>query len=352
MFPLRSLCVTFHVPIVCEMTKQHTTTRHRPAHGQAAFSLLELMAAIAIFTIVMVLLASIASHVQDSFRFVKDKSSRFRAARTAFESMKSTLAQATLNPYWDYDNPAQPTAYKRQSELRFIIGASSELLPAGIQSTTQAVFFQTPSGSTENTAQFNGMNNLLNTIGFYIEFTSDSSFRPSVIHARVKEKHRFRLMQLIEPSDNLTIYRQTSGVPAYAGLEWFRIPLQERSFNHVLADNIIGLFVRALDPDNATLTPDFSYSTAPDAPEAQRHQLPPYLEITIVAIDEDSASRLEARDGTSMPDLIPSGLFTNASNAQFQSDLESLAAALDADPLIDFEIYTSSVAIKSSKWSR
>lgn len=122
------------------MTKQHTTTRHRPAHGQAAFSLLELMAAIAIFTIVMVLLASIASHVQDSFRFVKDKSSRFRAARTAFESMKSTLAQATLNPYWDYDNTAEPLERIAYLPGSVVMNSSAQLSPLLNDSSLDKVF--------------------------------------------------------------------------------------------------------------------------------------------------------------------------------------------------------------------
>ncbi len=48
------------------------------------------------------------------------------AARTGFDLLNRNLSQATLNPYWDYDNPLAPTVYLRQSDLQFVIRQNSQ----------------------------------------------------------------------------------------------------------------------------------------------------------------------------------------------------------------------------------
>src|SRR5207249_4696774 len=67
------------------------------------------------------------------------------------------------------------------------------------------------------------------------------------------ERYRFRLMELMEPSDTLTLYTYTSGLTGttpknstYTGSEWFKTPLGLPAATRparALAENIVALVI-------------------------------------------------------------------------------------------------------------
>ena len=75
-----------------------------------------------IISLLLIVLLQMTNSTSELWTRTTGKTEQFRAAREGFESMTRNLSQATLNTYWDYDNPNSPTRFMRQSELRFICG--------------------------------------------------------------------------------------------------------------------------------------------------------------------------------------------------------------------------------------
>jgi uncharacterized protein (TIGR02599 family) len=327
----------------------------RAIRSRAGFSILEVLVASAVLALLLVAMLSMTDQVQKTYRSTLGKAEQFREARVAFESITRRLSQATLNTYWDYDSPTTPTKYLRQSELRFLSGQASALLPAAISSTTHAVFFQAPFGFSSNST-YGGMESMVNTWGYFIEFGSDSALRPDPVNtAGVPDKYRFRLYEMMEPSESLSLYNYTGNSTAsktYTGKTWFTDPLglTNRS-SRVLAENIVALIFRPLDPSSVSLTTNYTYDTAGDGAiatqTASEHQLPPYIEVTMVAIDEASARRLAS--GATPPDLGLTGLFLSV--ASYDTDLETLRTNL-ANLKINYRVFIANVSIQGAKWSR
>ncbi len=122
------------------------------SENRNGFTLVEILVAMAVLALIMVMLLTITVQISDMWRKTTGKIEQFRSARDAFDSMSRRINQATLNTYWDYDDPITPTRYVRQSELRFICGQTETLAgkPASPKRwAMHGIFFQAPFGFTE-----------------------------------------------------------------------------------------------------------------------------------------------------------------------------------------------------------
>jgi len=332
---------------------------HRPG---TAFTLVELVVAMSVLFVLMVILVQLTNGTSRIWSQTTGNIEQFKEAREAFESMTRRLSQATLNTYWDYHYPKDdktkpPDAYKRQSELRFITGDAQALAglkyPAG-----HAVFFQAPLGFTATTTYVH-MQNLLNTWGFFIDFGSDQDMRPGFLGPKIPLRYRFRLYELMEPSESLSLYKYTSGRPSFNAKNWFTDPLKASPASarpiRVLGENIVALILLPKlspqeDPTESKLAPNYSYdstSTNPDPTINPKNQLPPVMQLTVVAVDEATFSRMQT--GTVAPDLGLTGLFTEAAN--YDQDLATLQATLQRKKL-NYRVFSTNVSIRGAKWSR
>src|SRR5262249_30171413 len=109
------------------------------------------------------------------------------------------------------------------------------------------------------------------------------------------------------------------------------------------------------------LSPDYFYDSRTTAkPDSTwRNQLPPLVQVIMVAIDEPSAIRLAAASGGAVPNLFPTSpkLFTQSAN--LQQDLATLESILAAKPgntagnriPLNYIVMDSNVNIPSAKWS-
>jgi uncharacterized protein (TIGR02599 family) len=216
-------------------------------------------------------------------------------------------------------------------------------------------------------------------------------------------------MELMEPSDSLSLYKYTSGIgrytanlpnnplylhslpPAgYTGLEWFTDPFTNAN-NYLpsrpvrpIGENIIALVLlpRLSPEDEATLVvqpahpgtalaPNYAYDSTSIGVSGSatnvndqgmldsKNQLPPVIQVTMVALDETSYKRFQG-SSTSMPTSLTgtlSTLFQNAgdtenpSNPGFAQDLNSLKATLQGLKL-NYRIFSTNVSVEGSKWSR
>ncbi len=355
------------------------------------FTLVELLVATAVLLLIMAMVLSVTTQAGNLWRSTTAKIEEFRSARDAFEAMTRRMSQATLNTYWDYDNPSTPTRYIRQSDLRFISGPMATIAPgpaSGRVWPTHGVFFQAPLGFSQDATTY-GLDNLLNTWGYFIEFNSDAASRPALVTAAVSPlRYRCRLCEMMQPTNALTIYAGTSGLNSgtsglnalgglnastYVGRDWFANPLGLSDSSttparpvHVLAENVIALVIlpklTALDEgstySDASLAPQYLYdSTGTGMPPGNladknldpKNQLPSIVEVTMVAIGEPSAIRLAQANGTGMPNFGLSSLFTDAT--KMSADLTTLQNTLSAMH-ISYHVFSTNVALKGAKWSR
>ncbi len=248
---------------------------------------------------------------------------------------------------------------------------------------THAVFFQAPlgvvssaNGSLTSSTGMGSLNNLLNACGFYVAYGPDPSV-PTFLPGTLPARYRYRLMQFVQPSDYLDVYQTPGGIvnasaaTVAAQKQWFSKHIStgyDASSNFVLAENIVALVIwpkySAGDQTNANaLTTDYGYDTrnavftAGSGFNQTFNQLPPLLEVVMVALDE--ASALKLGNTTTPPNAavgLTSTIFTSIPQVpagtpnQLQTDLQNMQATLVAHHL-NYRIFQTEVAIPNARWT-
>lgn len=316
------------------------------------FTLIEILVATAVTALMLVLLMSLVNEVSAVWKRSLGKLEAFQGARTAFDSVTRTLRQATLTPVWDYQyQDGLPVRYRRSSDLHFIntpVGAPFE-----------GIFFQTFLEDWNGTNS--GLRELLHGCGYYVAFCSDEPWRPSILPPEYPERYRYRLIQLNIPPKGLSVY-DSSQSPR----QWYTdfLPNQKNfhnlaDVNRPLAENIIALVVLPrrtvrdeADPTAGVLSPDYFYDSRENAdanPQPDNaHQLPPLLEVAMIAIDEKSAMRLD--QGQQEPEVIHNVLLGKFQDAgSLLKDLEEVRLSLENQG-ISCRIFVGTIPVRESKW--
>lgn len=321
----------------------------------AGFSLLEVLLAMGLLAMLVVVTAGILNATQNLWTRTSSHVDNYRLVREAFGVIEERVAQAQLSPYWGvvYED-GQPDRYERLSELRFLVEPTSSIL-SGTVGLGSAVFFQAPTGFFQDGSS--SLGEVLNTWGYFVEYGSDAAYRPGFLSAAgVPEKYRFRLIELVDPSDRLEIFRHTSGDPDYSGREWFTNPLTQPGRTRVLANNIVAFVVlprlSSLEDISGTgLAPQLRYDSTERHPNPllnPRHQLPPILEIAAVAIADRSANRLDW--GPAPPDLGLNAAELFRSASRYIEDLETVRDALLARG-VEARIFRQTIPLAAARWS-
>jgi uncharacterized protein (TIGR02599 family) len=319
------------------------------------------MVAVAVLALIMVMLLSMTDIMSRTWKRTTEKMQSFEGARAAFDQINANLSQAVLNTYWDYDDPVSPTNYVRRSELQFLSLPMTKLasaFPAGRTPVTHGLFFQAPTGRVADKSSFGQMPTLLNAFGYFVEYGDDAPDRPGFLPASVSPRYRYRLKEWRVPAEKFLLYAKSSGVTGadYRGdqsLDW--IDLQS-SVPRTLAENVVAFVAfpkntESINLDEISLTSDYYYNSRNDGTSAlevqQVNQLPPEVEIVLVAIDEGSAIQV-LNNSTSCPDL-GTGLFTDP--AKLDDDLGKLTKEL-TDKKIKYIVLRSTVKIRGARWSQ
>ncbi|MEM9478425.1 MAG: Verru_Chthon cassette protein C [Verrucomicrobiota bacterium] len=340
----------------------------------SAFTLVELITAMAIFSILLVLITTVVNNVTKVHEAARAKADTFQQARNAFETIKRRLSQTTLQTYWDYDYPENdptkpPEAYVRQSDLHFVSGQAKILLEGKLtdaSTTSHAVFFQSPAGFVD-TEGLRGLVELLNVTGFFVEYSDGREYIPAFAQSSA-QNIRPRLIEAVQSAEKNEVYLSTSdSEPDSLWIEKLLVPTESSLSNkHVLATNVLALVLRPkLDPDTLISpvsevgsTPlDYNYDSraweAEDTARARqtRNQLPPVVEVIMVAIDDISATRMESLGQEITPEgLGIDALFAAADNDSLERDLQTLEDKL-VELKANFRIFRDHVFLTNSRWS-
>lgn len=322
----------------------------------SGFTLIELLVAAVVTMILLVLMLQILGFTSSQWQRTNDSAKSFEGARTAFDSLTRSLAQATLNTEYDYYNSNHvarlsitntadltnftPSIYGRYSGLHFLSGKS--LLATN---HTHALFFQAPLNfSTNGTAASQPASGMLNALGYFIRYGDDVANRPpNVSPTTPAPRTRHRLMQYFQPTENLDVYRDGSGN------SWFQPDLMTSAHN--LAENVVALVILPKLPDAQGkpvdfLAPGYEYNSRTNwttvTQPVQMHQLPPIVRVVMVAIDERSAQRDNSL-GASFQSL-----FQNPDN--FAADLATVETTLQ-NAHANYRIFQTDVPLRAAKWS-
>jgi len=373
---------------------------------RSAFTLLELLVATAVLMVVIVVLLQITGGVGEIWKSSTGKISAFQNARAAFATVSRTLARATLNTYNDYldasgsyrsaSNMASfsPDHFARASELHFLSGPAAKIVPGATAETNpgDAVFFQAPMGVTDDKT-IESLNRTLNSTGFYIQYgDTDTRLLPAWLKDLLGSQKRFRLVQLVQPTEGLEIYSKTAGAnyPAKTSgggwLDAFKTPpdnTQPRA--RVLAEDVSLLVLRPrLSPKDeeavapklggsydksksgSILCPNYHYDsrawqdgypsarvTATSSPseraEFMRNQVPPIIDVAIVSLDRRSLARFDKSSAAPPKELsVPAELFVDS--VRFEEDLAAYSRQL-TEAKIRHRVFRTSVEVEGAKWS-
>lgn len=328
------------------------------------FTLVEMLIA----SVILVAIVGMVFHLIQSATAVLKKSigeiESFQAARDAFDSMTRTISLASLNNYYDYVNTAgntlasspvnfQPSSYQRTSDLSFVSGKS--LLVKSPQQITHAIFFQAPLGRSFTYPALDG---LLNACGYVVEYNLDAP--PSFFRA-APARYRYQLMEFVQPAENLSVY---GGAAAGGSNQWFLTDLSNASSTdvHPIANNIVALIVQPRNPSadttgtSAALAPDYEFDSRAGAPPL--NQLPPVVQIIMVAIDENSVARFptftQSDESATVIHQALHGLFMTTNQLQEQADsaleadLQTLMQNLTAQH-INYRVFQSQIVLRGAK---
>ncbi len=322
------------------------------------------------------IILGLTQSISKVWRTAAGEALQYSRSRDAMEVISRRIGSATLNTYWDIERLAgTPSRYVRQSELRWLAGPAASLLSQSANKFPgSAVFFQAPTGIFSNSAATSRLKESLNTWGYFVEYASDSALRPEFLDGIIPPRYRFRMYEMLEPTDELSIFNYTSGIVGGAannltyttsspdGKNWFLNTFNQR-FNipsskaRVLADNVIAavFLCRLSESDDSTkmaLSPSFLYDSTVSRNIAElnsKNQLPPIVEVILVCLDDSTAARFDWPDGTP-PDFGQSDLLGATSIGELDERIEIVIKNLQSKG-IQARTFRTSVAIQSSKWS-
>jgi uncharacterized protein (TIGR02599 family) len=320
--------------------------------ARRAFTLLEVLVTVALLVFILIALAQAMDGIDHAWR--DGANDPFAEAQEAFETVARALSDATLETYEDYADATGhfstgtafvPDHLARRSDLAFACGPAASLLAASQRTTAGgAVFFTAPEGSTQSYAGA-GLSRLINDMGYFVEFGDDDS-KPGFLLA-FAHRYRWRLRQVQQPAETLQVYS------AATSSAWIQQLVPPGAAVPMLAENVVALVVlpdRYAADTGAALAPAYGYDSRDMTNPVTLNQLPPRLILALVAIDEPSAERLAALDGSSAPQLVAANLFQQGTPAQLRQDLAALNASLTAQR-IGHRIFQREIQLPSGAWS-
>ncbi|HEX4083478.1 MAG TPA: hypothetical protein VHY22_01100 [Chthoniobacteraceae bacterium] len=379
---------------------------------------MEILVASAVMLVIIFVLLQVIAGMNSVWSNTSGAISNFQSARSAFTVINRELARATLKTYLDYiNNPSTnnspfgvfrtglsleqqqtfvPYSFARASELHFVCGPATGIIPSGasaVNNPGDAVFFQAPLGvvAAQNQTTDKYLQGSLDDIGFYVQY-GDLSPRqfPSWLNSFFggATHNAFRLVEAMEPTENLSVYQQTSTgnynlgwLPAVSGTAF---PVSGSTYDQsILAQDVLLLIVRPrvetvdeqlLAPkfgetygpatQNAIISPNYVYDSRSWQPGYtftvnlvknstyaiyMRNQLPPIVDVAMLCADPNSLTHMHISSQGTPPAVLepPASLFANSSN--MDADLATFGQQLAANH-IRYRIFRSSVQILSAAW--
>jgi uncharacterized protein (TIGR02599 family) len=353
--------------------RSHTEQSHR-LHRRA-FTLIEVLLSMVILAGIMLIVTQVIGSAQRSWKAASSRVSQFREARTAFDAVSRGLRQAALPTYrdWDYTGSGQsypnaltdvPLYIRSYADFGFVAGKAADILQGASSDKFpgHAVAFIAPLGKT-NQDIFQKLPSLPNVRGFFVKFGSDTDYLPRALSGRLQPKSRYRLYEYRPPAEKPSDQGQASD--SLATDFWTTIKPNGDDLVPI-AENIVTLvFGLSFAADKTmTETPDLaspatsSSSKLPFVAEYNSFkaaqalgtvpQLPHSIEIIMIALDEESATKLAQLNGSSPPPVLSRGGSSFKDPANYDRDVRKMTEAMREQHL-NYRVFSSIINIPGSK---
>ena len=334
---------------------------------RSAFTLVEVLVSMVILAMMMLIITSVIGQAQRSWRAASSRVTQFREARQAFDTVTRNLRQATINSRREYfyagmksfpDDPLQaPEGFRTTAELGIKFDRADAIVQGGGGSTNMpghAVVFQAPLGKTAQQI-YDPLNNLLCARGYFVMFGGDSGYVPRKLASRLQSKYRYRLMEYQPNTEDNTVYGASH-------TEWMTINYSAaQDFIHPVAENIVVMALGASftpESSGSSKTPDlaskesnsFQYgydSYHEGGGQGTAYRLPHTVQVVMVAMDEESASRLAQQTGSSAPDPVAASGASFTEPLKLKQDLDKLTQYMQSKR-INYRVFSSSVLIMAA----
>ena len=350
--------------------------RARSRAGAAAFTLVEVLVSMAILLMMLLIMTQVISTTQKTWHAASARLTQFREARIAFDTITRGLSQATLNPYRDFNYGSgtpglppgtspllPPIGFMRWADLGIHMDIASNVFTNFGSSNMpgHAVIFQAPLGYTAIDS-YHALNSLLCVSGYFVLFGSDVDYLPTGLISRLEPRSRYRLYQYQPTTESNPVFYNKINTPATPGA-WATIDKSKMIDNlgaplyHPGAENILALVLAPSFNTGApagavvalgaptTAPSQYSFNSYTDTDPAKQFHLPTSVQVVMVAMDEESASRVALMYGTNAPSLF-NATFTNPGN--LDGDLR--LARLSLEKLrVNYRIFSSTVFIPAAE---
>ena len=238
-----------------------------------SFSLVEMIVAMAILSIIVVVLLGMTTSMMSTWQFGQAKNERRTAGQAALDRMARDLRQAAL-----------PLS-RSTTNLEFVIN------PSGVSATyrfPQAFFWQAP------VATDGGTNGNMAVVGYFVQWINGV---PSLCRGLINPSSPKSYLVYSTPTSWITDSLIQTNAPATAA----------SGYAGLLANNVLGLWVQALDPrgnpiqqssgvagENFDSRLGYSYTNSVYAVATtnQPGVLPAAVQIAILVLDARTAQRL------------------------------------------------------------
>jgi type II secretory pathway component PulJ len=287
-----------------------------------SFSLVEMLVAMAILSIIVVVLLSMTASMMTIWQFGQARNERRTTGQAVLERMSRDLRLASL-----------PSSRSNTNSLEFVIN------PGGVSANyefPQAVFWQAP------VATDGGTNGNLAVVGYFVQWvTNGSSYTPCLSRVLINPSFANYYAIYSNPTSWISTSILTNNASATAA----------SGYAGLLANNVLGLWVQALDPrgnpiqqsasvpgsvpgENFDSRFGYSYTNSVYTSVASTNLpsvLPSAVQIAIVIVDSRTAKRLT---GTEKPTTL---------TGNFWSDIQTFYSSLPVVIKKGAEIQTTTV---------
>ncbi len=335
-----------------------------------------------ILSMILLVITSVISQVQKTWKGATGRLAQFREARLAYDTVARGLRQATVHSYsvYHYPGTALPSSSpdgivpETSMGIRFDeatnvtsahLGKSSELpghgvvfqIPAGLVADPAAPF---GGGSKADEGYLKDLSNLLSVRGYFVQFASDKEFMPSGLRERLASRSRFRLLEYRPPAEENPAFdrnRPLGGWTSNVGAD-----ASSAKNLRVVATNIVAMVMAVNFADSwlgidssSTLgkphtKPVYSYDSYQGmngSSTISKGSIPTSVQLVMVAVDEDSASRMLV--GGAAPDLLKEAGASFKSEQNLEGDIKSLKAYM-ASKNYNYRLFSSHVYIPSNNY--
>jgi prepilin-type N-terminal cleavage/methylation domain-containing protein len=241
-----------------------------PAPG---FTLAEILIAVAVLTVLVLLLTSLASGVNKAWVIGEQRVQSFQDGRAILDLMSRELSQAVISPSLQLvTNPSLSGTAGNANELQY----------------SDSIFWQAPGQSTTS--------GNISEIGYYL--TSS-----------------FRMQRFYVPPTDSSNYKIFAAAPSDTTALWATDYVGNSALNSPLSDGVLGFWVRCLDsngesipwvPSGAPIHFNSAARFQPAVPSqsgsfkytststVQAHLLPTSVELTIITLDSKTLQRVRS----------------------------------------------------------